>query len=174
MAADFPVLVDCVKNAMSDDSIAHGIFRIAESERSFPRRVVWIPTTFTCKPVLYANSIRDADSGELADILFTDFLTVECHVSGVDFEDADLIRRAVCNAVRQVFGTSSKPTGGAYVTEQAGNSGVMFAGKSKILQLFEWEINVPRPDSATAIVTRIEQTTKLGETAETLIIPTPP
>lgn len=173
MAADFPVLVDCVKNAMSDDTITHGVFRIAETEKSSPRRVVWVPTTFTCKPVLYANSIRDADTGELADILFTDFLTVECHVSGNDFEDADLIRRAVCNAVRQVFHTSSKPTGGVYVTEQTNHSGLMWGGKSKILQLFEWEINVPRPDHGKAIVTTIEQTSELIATTELLTITEP-
>lgn len=158
---------------MSDDTIAHGIFRLSVTENSHPRRVIWVPTTFSCKPVLYANPTVDADTGALVDILFTDFLTVECHVSGIDFEDADLIRRKVCNAVRQVFATSSKPVGGAYVTEQTGHSGLMWGGKSKILQIFEWEINVPRPETGVATVETIEQTSEVGTTTELLTITEP-
>lgn len=173
MASDFEVLVECVQNAMSDDTIAFGVFRVSESKKDFPRRVVWIPTEFTCQPVMMANPLIDADN-EYGDTLFTDFIMVECQISGIDFEDACLIRRKVCNAVRTAMALSSRAVDGVYATEMEGNSGVMFAGKSKIIQRFEWQINVPKPDETPVTVTQIEQTSELGETTETLIIPTPP
>lgn len=179
MASDFEVLVDLVHNAINDEMIAHGVFRVAESKKDAPRRVVWIPTEFSCQQVLMANPLFDADDGSMGDTLFTDFVTVECQIMGVDFEDACYIRRQVCNAVRQVMQTSSRAVGGAYQTELSGHSGHMWGGQAKIVQVFTWEINVPKPDQAQVTVREIDQTNSLTQdgvtsTDETLTILPPP
>lgn len=176
MASDFEVLTECVREQLADDTIAWGIFRVAESLKDSPRRVVWVPTEFDCEPVEMANPLRDSETDELGDTLLTDRVMVECHISGRDFEDACLIRRQVLNACRQALGLSSRPLGGSYQTELEGHGGYMWGGTSKVIQHFHWMINVPKPDQPSAIVETIEQTSELqntGATTELLTITTP-
>lgn len=144
VASDFEILTDVVREQLADDTIAWGVFRVADSEKDSPRRVVWVPTHFKCEGPMQANAIHDADTGELGDTLLTDRLLVECNISGVDFEDGCKIRSQVLNAVREAFGTSSIALDGEYRTEMPGHSGVMWGGAVKIVQRFEWMINVPK------------------------------
>jgi len=179
VASDFEKLTEVVREQVADSTISWGIFRVADSQQDSPRRVVWVPTEFSCEGVEYANPIRNVDTNELQDTLLTDRTYVECHIYGADFEDACLIRRKVLNAVRVVFGTSCKATRGAYQTELEGHSGYMWGGASKIIQLFEWMINVPMPETIPVVVENIEMKTALqpGDppgTEETLIIPPAP
>lgn len=179
MASDFETLTDVVREQVADPTIAWGVFRVAESLKDSPRRVVWVPTVFDCEPVEVANPIRNYDTHELEDILLTDRVVVECHIYGIDFEDAIAIRRKVLNATRTAFGNSSTPTRGAYQTELEGHSGYMWGGASKIIQEFHWMINVAKPDTTTVVVESIELTAALqpGDppgTEETLTIPPAP
>lgn len=179
MASDFEVLTQIVREQVADSTISWGIFRVADELKDSPRRVVWVPTEFVCEGVEYANPIRDVDSNELQDTLLTDRTYVECHIYGQDFEDACLIRRKVLNAVRVVFGTSCKATRGAYQTELEDHAGYMWGGASKIIQLFEWMINVPMPETISVVVENIELKAELQAdsptvTEETLIIPPAP
>lgn len=177
MASDFEVLTECVRVALADDTIAFGIFRVAESLKDSQRRVVWIPTTFDCEPIEYFNPVRDGETGEMGDSLLTDRVVVECHISGLDFNDACVIRRQVLNACQVALANSSEPLGGAYQSELEGHGGYMWGGASKIIQHFHWMINVAKPDNAHTIVREIDQTDELqtsGTTDEILIIPTPP
>jgi hypothetical protein len=173
MASPFEVLTECVREQLADDTIAWGIFRIEDSRKDAPRRVVWIPTDFHCEPVLQANPLRDSETGELGDSLLTDRLMVECNITGLDFEDGCLIRTKILNACRNALGISSHPIDGAYVTEQQGHSGYLWGGAVKIVQRFEWLINVPKADSYFARVDEIDQTSELITTDELLVI-TPP
>lgn len=179
MASDFEILTEVVRQQIADPTIAWGLFRVAESQQDSPRRVVWIPTEFMCVPVGQANPLRNYDTHELEDILITDQVAVECHIYGLDFEDAIAIRRKVLNAVRVAFGNSSTPIRGAYQTELEGHSGHMWGGASKIIQEFHWMINVAKPDTTSVVVESIELTAALQPgsppgTVETLIIPPAP
>jgi hypothetical protein len=142
--SDFEILVEAVRVALADDTLEFGLFRLAESERTSVRRVVWIPTEFNCEPVMQANTLIDGDTGEIGEVLFTDYVTVECHISGADFGDAARTRVQVCNAVRNALGLASMPIDGAYQTELSGHSGVMWGGMAKIIQRFRWKMNVSR------------------------------
>lgn len=176
MASDFEVLTEIVREQLNDETIAWGIFRIAESQKAATRRVVWIPTEFRCEGVLEANSLRDFDTGELGDTLLVDRLFVECHINGDDFEDACAIRRGVLNACRIAMGTSSQPMDGTYVTEQQGQSGYVWGGRAKIIQRFEWMMNIAKPDTQSVVVIEIDQTSELqdtGHTDEQLVIRNP-
>lgn len=179
MASDFELLTEVVRQQIADPTIAWGLFRVAEAMQDSPRRVVWVPTEFDCQPVEYANPLRNFDTQELEDILVTDRVLVECHIYGLDFEDAIAIRRKVLNATRIAMGTSSKPLGGAYQTQLEGHAGHMWGGASKIVQMFHWMINVAKPDITSVVVESIELTAALqpGDppgTEETLIIPPAP
>ena len=158
MASDFETLVDAVKIALADDTIDFGLFRLDLSEKASPRRVVWIPTDFHCEPPMIANPLIDADSGEIGDTMFCDFLTVECHIVGVDFSDCCDIRVQIANAVHTALGTSSRAQDGAYVTEQPGQSGVLWGARAKAIQRFTWRMNVTRlnPGGGQVRVTTIE------------------
>jgi hypothetical protein len=157
VASDFETLVTLVETTLGDDSIAFGVFRLAESRKDAVRKTIWIPTEFICRPVLMSNPLIDADTGEMGDSLFTDFLTVECQISGTNFEDACDIRKKICNAVRRAMGVSSIPTNGVYQTEMSGHSSVMWNSYAKIVQLFEWQINVPKTETYSTVVTTIDQ-----------------
>lgn len=173
MSSDFEVLTEIVREQMGDDTIAFGIFRVAESRQASTRRVVWIPTAFRCEGVLEANALRDYDSGELGDTLLVDRLLVECHINGDSFEDACAIRRSVLNACRIALGTSSQAVDGEYVTEQEGKSGYVWGGRAKIVQRFEWAMNIAKPDTESVVVIEIDQTSELqntGHTDEELVI----
>ena len=169
MASDFEALCEVVREQVGDDTIAWGMFRVADSAKDSPRRVVWIPADFRCEQPYEANPIRHSDSGALGDTLLVDRTTVICIITGVDFEDACLIRRQVLNACRVSLGTSSIPLDGEYVTEQEGQSGYLWGGAAKIVQRFDWMINVPRvapymaPDGSgyEVIVTQIDQTNEI-------------
>lgn len=172
-------MTEIVREQVADPTIAWGVFRVAESQNDSPRRVVWVPTDFTCEGIEYANPLRNADSGELQDILLTDRLLVECHIYGQDFEDACVIRRKVLNAVKTAFHASSEAISGVYQTEVEGHSGYMWGGASKIIQVFRWMMNVAKPETTSVVVTSIELTAALqpGDppgTEETLIIPPAP
>lgn len=140
--SDFERLVLLVRDAIADDTIEFGVFRTAESEHASLRRVVWIPTEFNCEPVAQTNPLYDPLTGEPGDTLHTDAVTVECQISGRNFADACVIRRQVCNAVNEVFRTSSQAADGVYQTEVYGSSGIMWGGNSKIIQRFVWMMNV--------------------------------
>ena len=129
--------------------------------------------------MLSSNPRRDADTGELGDTLLTDRLMVECHITGVDFEDGCAIRHQILNACRRALGVSSEAADGAYVTEQQGHSGYMWAGAVKIVQRFVWSMNVPKTDGYIARVDEIDQTSELQADApavseELLVIIPPP
>jgi hypothetical protein len=158
MASDFETLVDAVRTALADDTIDFGLFRLAEAEKASPRRVVWIPTDFHCEPPMMANSLIDSDSGEIGDTMFTDFLSVECHIVGVDFADCCAIRVQVVNAVHTALGTASRAQDGAYITEQQGQAGLLWGGRAKCMQRFTWRMNVTRlhPGAGQVRVTKIE------------------
>lgn len=177
MPSDFEVLVECVRVALGDSTIAWGVFRVAESLKDSQRRVVWVPTQFDCEPVSMFNPIVDHETGELGDTLVTDRTTVECHITGIDFADACSIRRQVLNAVTNALATSSTPLGGAYMSELEGESGYMWGAQAKIVQHFNWMINVSKPSGYVTTVREIDMTDELqssGSTDEILIIPTPP
>ena len=158
MASDFETLIAAVKTALADDTIEFGLFRLADYERGGPRRVVWIPTEFHIEPPLMANALIDGDSGEIGDTMFTDFLTVECHCVGVDFGDVCQVRLQVVNAVRDALGTSSRALDGHYQTELAGQAGILWGGAARVLQRFQWRMNVARlhPGAGQVRVTKIE------------------
>lgn len=173
MASDFEVLVDLVREQLNDDTISWGVFRVDETKKEGRRRVVWIPTEFRCITVQQANPMHDFDTGELSDIMLSDRLTVECHISGADFEDACEIRRNIINATWNVMHMSSDPIDGQYVTEMPGQAGHTWAGATKIIQRFEWILNVAKPDQESVEIVEIEQTTELqntGHTDEELVI----
>lgn len=179
MASDFEVLTDIVREQLADPTIAWGIFRVAEPMHDSPRRVVWVPTTFVCDGIEYANPIPHSVTGQLRDALIVDRTTVECHIYGTDFEDACLIRRKVLNAVEAVLKTSSTATRGAYQTELEDHAGFMWGEQSKIIQEFHWMMNVMKSDGNERVVESIELTAALQPggspgTEETLIIPPAP
>lgn len=176
VASSFEVLTECVREQLADETIAWGIFRVAESQKDSPRRVVWIPIGGQCTGVMMTNPLRDSETDELGDSLQTDRTMVECHITGNDFEDACNIRVQVLNAARQALRTSSVATHVDYVTEQDGHSGHMWGGQAKIVQMFEWQINVPKPDQFKATVIEIDQTSELQNIAATdeLLTITPP
>ena len=139
--SDFERIASLVRDAFADHTVEWGLFRTAESEHGSVRRVVWIPTEFTC----------EAPEKTQQDVLHTDFVTVECQVSGQTFADACQIRKQVCSAVRRVMGTASEAADGIYQTEQYGAAGIMWGGHSKIIQRFVWRLNVLRLPERTGV-----------------------
>lgn len=179
MASDFEILTEVVRQQVADPTIAWGIFRVAESQQDSSRRVVWIPTDFVCEEVGQANPLRNFDTGQLEDILLTDRTMVECHIYGLDFEDACAIRRKVLYAADVALANSSTAISGAYQTELEGHAGHMWGGASKIIQVFRWMLNVAKPDTTSVVVETIELTAAVQPgsppgTVETLIIPPAP
>ena len=167
MASDFEALCEVVREQVGDDTIAWGMFRVDDSRKDSPRRVVWIPADFRCETVPAFQ--RSVDGGGMGDTLLVDRTTVLCIITGVDFEDACLIRRQVLNACKFALGTSSVPLDGEYVTEQEGQSGYLWGGAAKIVQRFDWMINVPRilpggpmdGSGYEVVVTQIDQTNEI-------------
>lgn len=171
MASDFSTLVDQIGTALGDNTIEFHKLRLAQPQAAGSRRVVWIPTTFRCGGVIPSNpQLNDAD--ERVFTLSTDMQTVEAHIVGESFDDVCAIRVKVLNAVRVALQTGSKPIDGEYVTQLEHGAANMFGGREKIVQRFQWTMNVVREVEETAAITAIDQDNALNDEVEsTLHIP---
>ena len=108
---------------------------------SSDRRVLFIPTTFGCEPAKRANTGAGAKSTLT---LHTDYLTVECHIRGIDFADAVAIRLGVLNSVRTVMRANSQALDGLFPSQVNSKPVVEWEGQGRILQRFTWELQVER------------------------------
>lgn len=164
--SDLEIVLEAIRLEMNDPDVWWGLYRTALSENTQLRRVVWIPTEFENEPVKLTNPLRDED-GSHAEILTTDEITLEAHITGKSFGDMCRIRVQVLQAVRLVLGPDAELFGGEYRTQQEQIEGVMWAGAEKLIQRFRFCLNVEKyPREPLLVVESIEQSVQLDDTTE--------
>lgn len=181
MASDFEIIVDAIHVALNEPTVIKGLFRLKNTyageadgvinEHSQVRRITWIPTDFQSIPLKRTNPIRDQVTGESAHVLMQEIWSVEAHIVGLSFEDMEAVRVRLLMAVRQVFGIESVANGGLWVTQEREVAAHMYGGFEKVIQRFEWTVNV-RELSALTPITQIE-TAPVNESGFIMVAPDP-
>lgn len=129
-------LIRAVHETLADETVAIGLYSIAEGDVGMSRKVVWVPTRFICD-----NNKRATLSGTS---LFTETLVIECFLYGESFEDACELRDRVLNAVRNTMGTGSTAVDGVYAFEKLEDGSLVWSDVAYIAQRFHWNVFVPR------------------------------
>jgi hypothetical protein len=138
----FETTCDRIAEVVADESLLFSYYLAGPPEQGVDRQVIFVPTKFNCEPANFANV-----GGGYPDIIYVDYLTVECWIGGESYADAQRIRRQVLNAVRVVLRANGQPIDGAYPKQIGGALAdrVKFSGVS-LLQKFIWAFNVQRSD----------------------------
>jgi hypothetical protein len=136
----FESTCDLVEQVLADDSLFVSYY-LPSGHLEEDRRVLFVPTKFSCEPANVANT------GGQPDLLYIDYVTVECWIGAQSFADCQRIRRQVLNAVRVVMRANGQPIDGSYPGQVGGAQApkVSFLGFT-LLQKFIWMFNIERQD----------------------------
>jgi len=133
--SDIEVVLRGIHEALGDDTIAAGLFNLADGSVGAGRRVLWVPTRFICdnnkKATLHGSN------------LFTESLAIEAHIYGDSFADACAIRLQLLNASRKTLGTGQTAVDGVYKSEITDDGAILWSTLAHIVQRFNWNMNAP-------------------------------
>lgn len=138
----FEQIVEQVHLTLDDPTVSYACFRPAQHENAELRRVIWIPLSFETNGVSPSNARLRSDTGAPVDVLYQEDWSVECHIVGETFADAEDMRERIIGAVRRALKTSARPAGGTWANQGEGDAQLMFGAAQKVVQRFVWTVNV--------------------------------
>jgi hypothetical protein len=133
--SNIEVVLRAIHETLGDDTIAAGLFNLADGSVGAGRRVLWVPTRFICDN----NKQATLHGGNL----FTESLAIEAHIYGDSFADACTIRLQLLNASRKTLGTGQIAVDGLYKSEITEEGAVLWSNLAHIVQRFTWNMNAP-------------------------------
>jgi hypothetical protein len=172
------LIVDEVHRVMGAPSVPYSVGRLKAESMAERWRVSWVPGSFSTGPVKVTNPLKCPD-GKIRTALYQETWTIECHISAASFEAAELLRARIMTAVKAVMLTTSRPTGGVWITQE--DPSVAYGGTEKVIMAFEWDLLVFPPEPQTphiatiqTIETTAQPSAENSTDAETVTVTAPP
>lgn len=156
MASVFETAVDQIHIFLAAD-IVKGVYRTGVAKQEAPHRVVWVPVGGTIMgprtTALRGAAGAQIPGSERVEVLASKILTVRAHIMSRTFEALEALHHDVLNAVDKALGKAATPGAFEIVSESDASFGHARGGIGSLVQLFEWDLVVPKRLQMLATVT---------------------
>jgi hypothetical protein len=148
----FQEAVACIagKFAAIDADVAIDKFEVNRARHDQRKRVVFVPVGGTIEAATrHGRRLGEVVVGQPTQLTvfeqrYRDRMTVAAHMVAESFEDTILLRDEVLRQTHASLNTASTPGTYRIVTQEDDHASVMLAKFEKIIQLFEWDLNIDK------------------------------